>query len=300
MARSNTPPIAWAAFAVVCIVWGTTYLAIRIAVRTIPPLLLTGIRFTIAGLFLLAIAKIRGEAFPRAKLGELTLDGVLLVGLGNMPVVWAEQWVPSGPAALFVGMAPFWMVLLERLHRGGDRLDLQRGIGLVLGFIGVMLLVIPGAAIGTLDRNYIYGFLGIQAACVAWQYGTLRAKYHLQDVPPLMTSAVQMFAGGIVVGIVGVAIGETARMSFASEGVMALAYLTFIGGILTYTAYLYAVRYMPTTNLSLYAYVNPVVAVLLGWAILHEQLTWMSIVAMAIILGGVALVQTKRRIEQPA
>jgi drug/metabolite transporter (DMT)-like permease len=300
LARSNTPPLAWAAFFVVCIVWGTTYLAIRIAVRTIPPLLLTGFRFSVAGFFLLGIARLRGESFPRPKLGELMLVGVLLVCVGNYPVVWAEQWVPSGAAALLVAMAPFWMVLLERLHRGGDRLDARRATGMILGFIGVLMLILPAGSIGgRFDRQFIYGALGIQGACIAWQYGTLRAKYHLQQVPPLMSSATQMLAGGIAVGLLGIATGETRRISFASEGLMALMYLTFVGSLLAYTAYVYAVRFMPTTNMSLYAYINPLVAVLLGWAILHERLSWMSLTAMVIILAGVALVQTKRRIEEP-
>ena len=294
MARSNT--LAWAAFGVICIVWGTTYLAIRIAVRTIPPFLLTGIRFTTSGLILLGIARLHGDAFPRTrgKFLELFVAAVLLIGIGNFAVVWAEQWVPSGLAALFVATSPFWMAIIEGMHKGGDRLDRRRAIGMLLGFAGVAMLVMPGGGAGKLDRGFIMGAIGIQLGCIAWQYGTFRTKYHLADVAPLMSASFQMLFGGITIGLIGIAIGETGRLSLASNGLMALAYLTLFGGVLAYTAYVYAVRHLPTTNMSLYAYVNPVVAVILGWLLLHEQLTLMSIVAMVIILVGVALVQTRQ------
>ena len=293
MARSNTNGLAWAAFIVVCVVWGTTYLAIRVAVRSIPPFLLTGIRFTLAGLILLAIARIIGDRMPRSRrtLLELFVVGVLLITIGNFVVVWAEQWVPSGLAALFVATAPFWMALIERLHKDGDRLDRRRAFGMLLGFAGVVLLVMPGGESRELDRNFVLGALGIQGGCVAWQYGTLRAKYYLAEVPPLMSSAFQMLFGGLVTGAIGLAVGETGRLSFASEGVLALGYLILFGAVLAYSAYVYAIRHMPTTNMSLYAYVNPVVAVFLGWLLLHERLTVLSVAAMVIILVGVGMVQ---------
>lgn len=293
MARSNT--LAYAAFTVVCIVWGTTYLAIRVAVRTIPPLLLTGARFTVAGAILFTIARMRGDAIPRTRrlLGELAIAGVLLICIGNFAVVWAEQWVPSGLAALFVATAPFWNAAIERMHEGGDRIDTRRLIGIITGFIGVALLVTPGGAGGAFDTHFVLGALGIQAGAIAWQWGTVRAKYNLHDVTPLMSSAMQMLTGGVAIGVVGLATGETRRLQLASEGLMALAYLTLFGSVLAYTSYVYALRHMRTTNMSLYAYVNPLVAGILGAVILHERLTWISILAMIIILGGVAIVQTR-------
>jgi len=293
LARSNINRLAWAAFIVVCVVWGTTYLAIRVAVRSIPPFLLTGIRFTLAGLILLVVAGVLGDRMPRSRrtLIELLVVGVLLITIGNFVVVWAEQWVPSGLAALFVATAPFWMALIERLHKDGDRLDRRRAFGMLLGFAGVTMLVMPGGESGRFDRQFVLGALGIQGGCVAWQYGTLRAKYYLADVPPLMSSAMQMLFGGIVTGAIGLALGETGRLRFASEGVMALGYLIVFGAVLAYSAYVYAIRHMPTTNMSLYAYVNPVVAVILGSLLLHERLTVLSVAAMVIILVGVGMVQ---------
>jgi drug/metabolite transporter (DMT)-like permease len=294
LARSNT--LAYAALAVVCSVWGTTYLAIRIAVETIPPFLLTAVRYTTAGLILLAIARMRGEPLPRSKrvLGELALVGFLLVCLGNLSVVWAEQWVPSGPAALFVATAPFWAALLERLRKDGERVTLGATVGMVLGFVGVAMLVTPTGAGAYFNTEFVLGVLAIQAGCVAWQYGTSRAKYNLRELTPVVSSGLQMLAGGIVVGIVGFAIGEAPRFRPSTGGLLALAYLSTIGAVLAYTAYIYAVRHLPMSIASLYAYVNPVVAVILGWLILNEQLTWVSIAAMCVILVGVALVQSNR------
>jgi len=295
--------LAYAAFITVCIVWGTTYLAIRVAVRTIPPMLLTGARFIVAGLILLAIALMRGEAIPRSRrvLTELLIVAVLMVGIGNFTVVWAEQWVPSGIAALLVATAPFWAVVMERTQKQGERISLRRGIGMLIGFVGVALLVTPSGAGKAFDSHLIIGAIVLQFASMAWQYGTVRAKYNLRDVPSLMSSAFQMFAGGIVVAIVGLATGELRRLTLTAQGIEALAYLTIFGSVLAYTAYVYALKNLRVTTLTLYAYINPIVAVILGWLILNEQLTTLSIVAMLIILGGVAIVQTPgRTIERHA
>ena len=289
--------LAYAAFLTVCIVWGTTYLAIRIAVRTIPPMLLTGARFTVAGIILLLIAVLRGEAVPRTRrvLGELLLVALLMVGIGNLAVVWAEQWVPSGIAALLVATAPFWAVVMERTQKDGERINRRRGIGMLIGFVGVALLVTPGGAGAAFDVHLIAGAIGLQFASMAWQYGTVRAKYNLTDVPSLMSSAFQMLIGGVVVGMIGFAIGEWPRLRFSREGLGALAYLSFFGSVLAYTAYVYALKNLRVTTLTLYAYINPIVAVILGWLILSEQLTPLSIVAMLIILAGVAIVQSPGR-----
>ena len=298
MARSNA--LAYVAFAVVCIVWGTTYLAIRIAVRTMAPTILTGARFTIAGIILFAIAKLRGDAVPRSRsaIVELLIVGCLLVCIGNFAVVWAEQWVPSGLAALFVATSPFWAALIERFHEQGDRVDARRLLGMLLGFGGVAMLVTPGGAGGAFDTHFVVGALAIQGGAIAWQYGTVRAKYRLSGVPPLMSAAIQMATGGIAVTIIGAAMGETRHFTMASDSVMALAYLTIFGSVLAYTSYIYAIREMSTTNIALYAYINPVVAVILGSLILREQMTWVSVVAMFIILAGVALVQMRRIPEE--
>jgi drug/metabolite transporter (DMT)-like permease len=288
--------LAYVAFAIVCIVWGTTYLAIRVAVTTIPPFLLTGARYLFAGIVLFIVAKIHGDSVPRGRriVGEVVLCGVLMVAIGNLTVVWAEQWVPSGFAALFVGTAPFWVSLIELTRRGGERLEARRGIGMLIGFIGVALLVTPHGAGNAFDTRFVIGALVIQAGCIAWQYGTIRGKYALGSIPPLMSSALQMLAGGAVVSLSGLLLGELPRFHATPKTLGALAYLAIFGSVLAYTSYVYAARHLRMTTLSLYAYVNPLVAVILGWFFLSEQLTWVSITAMAIILTGVALVQSSR------
>ena len=285
--------LAYIAFAIVCIVWGTTYLAIRVAVRSIPPFLLTAMRFVFAGSALFVIARLRGEAVPRSKriLVELLFVALLMVGIGNLSVVWAEQWVPSGIAALLVATAPFWAALLERFRPNGERIGARRAAGMLIGFVGVALLVTPGAS-GAFDLHFLLGALAIQIGSMCWQYGTMRGKYNLTEVTPFMSSAFQMMIGGVAVGIVGLAIGEAHRLIWTRDGVLGLVYLATFGSLLAYTSYVYALKKIRVTNMSMYAYINPLVAVLLGWLILHEQLNWVSIVAMCIILGGVALVQT--------
>ncbi len=286
--------LAYLAFATICIVWGTTYLFIRIALETIPPLLLTATRFVIAGLIMMLVARLRGEALPRdlRTLANLALVGFLMVGVGNLAVVWAEQWVPSGLAALLVATAPFWMAIIEGFRSHGERLD-PRGItGMLIGFAGVAMLVTPSGSGGAWSVQFLIGALAIQIGGMCWQLGSAHGKYNLPHVPLLASSALQMLFGGVIVGIVGLAIGETSRFTLNPRTFGALAYLTIVGSLIAYSAYVYALSHMRTTHTSLYAYVNPVVAVFLGWLILSEPLTWLSIVAMIVILAGVALVQT--------
>ena len=292
----NDRALAYLAFATVCIVWGTTYLAIRIAVETMTPMLLTGARFTAAGVILLAIALLRGESVPRDRrvLRDVVIVGVLLVCVGNLAVVWAEQWVPSGIAALLVATAPFWAVILEAMRRGGDRIRLRGAIGMLIGFIGVALLVTPSGAGNAFDPHFILGALAIQVGCFCWQFGTMHSKSRLSGIPPLTSSGLQMLAGGVIVGAVGFATGEAHRFSATPRTLGALLYLTLFGSVLGYTAFVYAVTTIRTTSLSLYAYINPVVAVILGWAILHEPLTKTAIGAMIVILAGLALSQSGR------
>lgn len=286
--------IAWTSFAVVCVVWGTTYLGIRIALETIPPMLMAGVRFTIAGVIMLGIAKMRGQALPRdAKtLWNLALVGFLMVGVGNLAVVWSEQYVPSGMAALLVATAPFWMALVEAFRTGGERLDLRSGLGMLVGFGGVALLVTPEGAGGSWGLMFLLGAVVVQVGSLGWQIGSVHGKYNLGHVPLLASAALQMLFGGLIVGVAGLAAGEASRFTLNGRTFAALAYLTIFGSVLAYSAYVFALAHMRTTHSSLYAYVNPVVAVFLGWLILDEPLSWVSALAMFVILAGVALVQT--------
>lgn len=291
MNREKT--LAWVAFLTVCVVWGTTYLAIRIALETIPPFLLTGTRFASAGVIMLIIAAARGEKIPRdAKtLANLALIGFLMVGVGNLAVVWAEVYVPSGIAALLVATAPFWMAIIELFRKHGERTGLRAAIGMAIGFAGVAMLVSPGTT-GVWSIGFLLGAIAIQVGGIAWQLGSAHAKYNLRQVPLLSSAALQMLFGGIIVTVVGLLAGEAPKFVLTPRTFAAIAYLTLFGSIVAYSAYVYALAHMRTTHVSLYAYVNPVVAVFLGWLILSEPLTPMSIFAMVVILAGVALVQS--------
>jgi len=290
--------LAYAAFAVVCIVWGTTYLGIRIAIETIPPLLMTGIRYTAAGLIMLTIALVRGERIPRDRrtLMNLAIVGILMAGVGNLSVVIAEQWVPSGIAALFVATAPFWAALLEWMRGNAQEIDRRSALGMFVGFLGVALLVTPGATGGgSYNKLFLLGALSIQIGCIGWQYGTMRSKYFVRDTPLITAAALEMLIGGIVLDVVAVAIGELPRLAFTPRTLGALAYLTIFGSVIAFSSYIYAAAHISTPKLALYSYVNPVVAVILGWVVLKEQLTPVSITAMVVILAGVALVQSAKR-----
>jgi len=297
----NEKLLAYAAFGVVCLVWGTTYLAIRVAVTTIPPMMLTGTRYLVAGLILLAVLKLRGEKLPRdpRMLRELAIVGTLLVAGGNLSVIWAEQYVPSGMAALLVATAPFWAAILEAVRKNGEHIGMRRGTGMLVGFLGVVLLVAPGAITGNYSTKFLLGAFAIQVGSFCWQYGMVRGKHYVHGVTPMQSATLQMLFGGTLVMVVGLAIGEGQHYVLTPKTFAGLAYLTIFGSVIAYSAFIYALAHMKATNLSLYAYVNPAVAVVLGWLILDEKLTWVSIAAMAVILGGVAIVQTARG-DKPA
>jgi drug/metabolite transporter (DMT)-like permease len=293
--------LVYVAFATVCIVWGTTYLGIRVAVETIPPLLLTGVRYFSAGLIMLAIVRLRGEKLPRDPrvLRELAVVGALTVGGGNLAVVWAEQYVPSGMAALLVATAPFWASILEALRKNGEEIGLRRGLGMLVGFLGVALLVTPSGSAGHLAPGFLAGAIVIQIGSICWQYGMVRGKHKLDGVALMPSSALQMLFGGTLVLIAGLSIGEARRFVVTPRTFAALVYLTIFGSVIAYSAFVFALAHMKSTNLSLYAYVNPAVAVVLGSLILGEKLTIVSILAMVVILGGVAIVQTTRAKQKP-
>jgi drug/metabolite transporter (DMT)-like permease len=163
---------------------------------------------------------------------------------------------------------------------------------MLIGFGGVAMLVTPKGAGGSYDMHFVIGALAMQLGSISWQLGSVRGKYYLKDVPLMVSASLQMLFGGAICGVIAILIGEPARLTFTPRTFAALAYLTVFGSIIAYSAYVYALAHIRTTKMSLYAYVNPVIAVIAGWLILHEELTWVSIAAMCVILAGVALVQT--------
>ena len=282
---------AYLAWVAVCLIWGTTYLAIRVALETIPPFLMGAFRWIVAGGLIVAILAVRGERLPPVRLWtSLAVLGVLLIGCGNGGVVWAEQTVPSGLTAVLVAMSPFWMVGVEAFMPGGDPLTVRRVAGLLIGFAGIVMLVWPELRVGG-ARGFITGVVAAQIACIGWAIGSTYARRHGRDENVLATAAFEMLFGGIVMLGVALVRHEPAALTFTTRTAAALAYLTFAGAVAGFSAYAYALKHLPLATVSLYAYVNPVIAVVLGTLILGEPLNARLGVAAGIVLAGMALVR---------
>jgi drug/metabolite transporter (DMT)-like permease len=296
-ARAGRPLGAYAAFAAISVIWGTTFVGIRVAIETIPTLLVTGLRFVSAGMILLFIAGLMGARFPRhaREWRDHIISGVLMVGFGNTLVVYAEHVLTSGLAALLAATIPIWMAVMEAAL-GLAPLTRRRAAGLALGFGGVGLLVAP--AIGSLHMSLPF-FLAVgamQLSAVCWNGGTLYARRHSSTGDPMGNAVIQMLAGGTAVMLLAFVTG--ARLSvtaFSFRSVAALLYLSIFGSVLAYTAYLYLLTKISAGKVSSYAYINPAVAVIAGALFLQEDVTLRMVAAMLIILGGVAVIQTDRR-----
>jgi drug/metabolite transporter (DMT)-like permease len=296
----STTRRALLAWIVVCIVWGTTYLAIRVALETIPPMLMASFRWLSAGTLLMLMLKARGERVPdRRDWPSLALLGILMMSIGNGGVVWAEQTVPSGLTAVLVATSPFWMVGIDALMPDGDRLTLRRTLGLAVGFLGIVMLVWPEIQVGAGGRAFLGGVIAAQVACIGWAIGSAYARKRgrgaAKDENVLATAAFEMLFGGIALLIVALAIGEGSRVAFAPRSTIALVYLIFVGAIAGFSAYAYALKHLPIATVSLYAYVNPIIAVVLGTLILGEPFNARMGVAAAIVLVGMILVRQNER-----
>lgn len=283
---------AYAAWVVVCLVWGTTYLAIRIALETVPPMLMAGIRWVSAGALLVVFLLARGVKLPsRSTWPALAIIGILMNSVGNGAVVWAELTVPSGLAALLVAAAPFWMVGVERFMPRPDPVTPLRVTGLVVGFGGIVLLVWPELTRATAGGGMLVGAAATQLACVGWALGSSYSRRRQTREHVMASAAVQMLAGGTVLMAVGMTIGEWSALSFNLRTFSATAYLVVAGSIAAFTAYLYALKHLPVATVSTYAYINPVIAVVLGTVALDEPLSPRLAVAGAIVLAGMMLVR---------
>ena len=288
---------ALVAYLVVCVVWGSTYLAIRVGVGVLPPFLFAGLRFLMAGALLLAIVLALGDRLPRRLVDWRTqaIVGVLLLAGGNAFVVWAEQYTPSGIASIFVVTVALWMAFFDAVIPGGSG-DLNWRVvsGLAIGFLGTALLV--GANPAEILRADLRGPIALTAASASWSLGSVYGKRHKTETSPYVGAALQMIAGGGAVTVLGTLLGEWPRWHMSARGASAIAYLVVFGSILGYSAYTYALRHTSATIVGTYAYVNPVIAVLLGWLILAEPVTARTFLAMALILGAVVWIQFSHKI----
>jgi drug/metabolite transporter (DMT)-like permease len=295
-ARLADVPMRWrvaAALGTVYLIWGSTYLAIRFAIETTPPLLMAGVRFFIAGAVLYSWMRLRGAPRPtRAQWGSAAIVGLLLLVLGNGGVVVAEQVLPSSITALLVATVPLWMALLDWARPDGVRPSAAAIVGLLFGFAGVALLIGPAEFAGG-GRVNLVGTIIVLVAAVCWASGSLYSRSGRLPSSPLMGTAIEMLAGGAILLVVGSARGELARVhlsAISARSAISIAYLIVFGSLVAFSAYIWLLRATTPSVVSTYAYVNPMVAVLLGWAFAGEQLTLRTLLAAAIIVAGVVVI----------
>jgi drug/metabolite transporter (DMT)-like permease len=299
----------WAAMLAVYIVWGSTYLAIRFAIETLPPFLMASTRFLIAGAILYAFRRLRGDAAPqRVEWRSAAIVGVLLLVGGNGGVVWAEQFVESGVAALLVGSVPLWMVLLDALRPGQAHLARRSAhkrsrwlttAGVVFGFLGIGLLVSPTSLSGLAGEIDPLGALVLTMGAFSWAAGSLYSRGARLPASPLLGTGMEMLVGGAGLLLLGTLSGEWGRVDLgavSARSLLSLGYLIIFGSLVGFAAYTWLLRVAPTALVSTYAYVNPLVAILLGNLLAQEPLTARVLIATAIILGAVAVIT----MNQPA
>lgn len=293
MNTKTLPPtgLVVAAFAAIYLIWGSTYLAILFGLKTMPPFLMSGIRFAIAGAILLAWRYLQGERPAAKPTLQNAIAGVFMLFGGTGAVVWSEQHITSGMAAIVVAGMPFWFVLLDYRqwsYNFSQKLVLS---GIVIGFVGVLTLF--GADSANFSEKTIFAILVLLAGCISWAGGSLYLKYNSNSQSAMMNAGVQMLAAGVFSLIVGWAAGEPNTFSFAAvsaESWLGLAYLITFGSLLGYLSYVWLLGVRPVVQVGTYAYVNPVVAVALGWLFANEPFSGRQMLALAVILAGVLLI----------
>jgi len=284
------------AFLAVYLCWGMTYLAMRIAVRDIPPHLMSGARFLVAGLVLYLWTRGRGDPKPTATQwrSAAMVGGFLLLG-GNATVAWAEQQVPSGLAAVLIAVAPIWMVAFE-WARGGPRPGKRVIAGLILGLAGVALLVSPEGDSAT--QVNLIGAAMLVLASASWAWGSVVSKSAPLPKSPFLATSMEMIGGGVLLLLTALAVGQVAHFrptEVSAHAVLAWLFLVVFGSLVGFTAYIWLLGVTSIAKAGTYAYVNPIVAVFLGWAILDEPVTGRTLIAALVILVGVALVNIEWR-----
>lgn len=287
-----------AAFAAIYVIWGSTYLAILFAIETIPPLFMASVRFSIAGLLLYFWAR-RGESTPptRIQWRNAAIIGALLLVGGNGGVVLAERLVPSGLAALLVAILPIWVVLLEWGRRGGTKPTGGVTAGLILGVVGLVVLIGPSVLHPATGGIRIAGVVLLIFAEICWAAGSIVAQHVELPKSTLLATAMEMIAGGAILLVISFAVGEPMRLDpsgISTKSILAVIYLITFGSMIAFSAFVWLLKVEPPARVATYAYVNPVVALFLGWAFAGEGLSARTAVASAIIISAVALITTAR------
>ncbi|MDB6093664.1 MAG: yedA [Verrucomicrobia bacterium] len=290
----NRPALIFA-FAAIYLIWGSTYLAIRVAVGSMPPFIMAGARFLVAGLLLYAWLTMtgRGKTTARQWFDNTIVGALLLVG-GNGLVVWAEQRIPSGITTLIISISPLFMVLLDWMLPKGMRPTWPTITGLALGFGGLVLLIGGGAGGASIDP---WRGAGLIFACVSWSVGSLYSRYTRNAAEPLVAATLQMLTGGVLMLVIGALRSEFHEFqphNLTLWPIVAWVYLVAAGSLIAFPAYVYLLKHTSPARVSTYAYVNPVVAVFLGWLILGEPISGRTLVASAVIVTAVAIITTQK------
>jgi drug/metabolite transporter (DMT)-like permease len=289
--------LPWLALFVVWVVWGATYLAMRVVVREVPPLPAAGLRFACAGAIMCVVAAIVDRRSPRPsprQVLDYALIGVLLLSVGNTLVMWSERTVPSGTAALIVATVPVWLLLLDGLRPGGQAWTARVWLGTTIGLFGVALVANPQRGTGA---AHWLAILALQSATLAWTVGSLYAQSVRNRLPLATAAAIEMLAGAAVILVAAWLFGaDWKHLAAASPRAWAgIAYLVVFGSLVGFTAFAYCLNELPASTVGTYAYVNPVVAVVLGWLVLGEPLTPRLLGGGALILASVVLTTLRKR-----
>ena len=297
--KKSTKTLVIAAFAAIYIIWGSTYLGILFAIQTIPPFFMAGTRFLVAGLFLLGFALWKGEKIPDiSAIIKISFSGLLMLFIGNGAVTWVEQHLPSGLVAIIVATVPLWFVILDKREWKFYFSNYQIILGLLIGFAGVILLF-AGKAAGDLFSSKIkfISLLVLIAGCIAWTIGTLYTKHSTIKASTTMKVAFQMISSGVLFFPLGFLVKEYNHFSLGAvsmQSTLALAYLIVMGSIVGYMAYMWLLSVKPASLVGTYAYVNPVVAVFLGWLIAGEKISIPQTIGLGVIIVGLVIVNISR------
>jgi drug/metabolite transporter (DMT)-like permease len=281
------------AFALVYILWGSTYLAIRISVEHLTPLMMGGIRFTIAGLLMLGFRKICGHriAVPRRDLLRLAIIGILLLTTANVVLAWAETYIPTGLAALFIAITPLWFLILERLSHSTDHLS-PRGIaGIVLGLLGVAILLWPDiSGHANFGRGQLFGSMLVLFSSMSWASGSILTRRWHMPIDPYTASGYQMLIAGLVNGALALLFGDLHRTTWAASSLWAIFYLIIAGSLVGFTAYVWLLKNVPIAKVATYAYVNPIIALILGCVFHGEKMDSYMLAGSVVVILSVILV----------
>jgi drug/metabolite transporter (DMT)-like permease len=298
---STTPASRWKiilAFGLVYVFWGSTYLGIGIAVEQIPPGIMCATRFLIAGAVMLAYCALTGRRilFSTRQLGHLAAVGILLLMGGNLTLSYAEQIVPTGLAALLIAVTPLWFLVLDSLLLGDHHISRRGKIGLIIGIAGVVVLIWPDLLHpNSLGRRELWWSLALQLGSFSWAFGSvLSKKWQTAAADPFSAIAWQVFFAGIANLIFALLFERHANVMWSFRGVAAILYLVVCGSWIGYTAYIWLLQHVPTSKVSTYAYVNPVVAIFLGWLVLHERIDRYILMGSAIVIASVVLVTSAK------